>query len=96
MRTILFETQTANGSSDAVTAESSRGTFITYGTWDTATMTIELSADGTTWIPVTSGAFTANGYITVDLSPGVQYRYTLSSVGASTSLDADLFFNRGV
>lgn len=65
-----------------------RRTVYAYGTWDTATVTIQISPDsGTTWFNVTSGAFTADGYLTFE-ARATSIRAVVSSVGASTSVSA--------
>jgi hypothetical protein len=60
-----------------------------YGTWDTATLKIQISPDnGTTWIDYASLSYTANAAATFDAAPGALVRAHLASVGATTSLTA--------
>lgn len=57
------------------------------GTWDTATLTLQGSLDGgTTWTDVE--AYTADVFKKLSGSNEADYRLLLSSVGASTSLNA--------
>lgn len=63
-----------------------------YGTFDTATATLQFSPDGgTTWID-TSISVTSETLTTIDL-PGaedVQVRWNVSGAGASTDLNLEL------
>ncbi len=94
---LLLEDQTANttGTQDTLTLDASHiyGKYLTvtaYGTWDTATATLEFSPDGgTTWITAgTETTFTADGGGNFWCNRGVIIRFSLSSVGGSTSISA--------
>ena len=91
----LFAAQTANanGSSFDWPGGAKAATFVGYGTWDTSTLTLEMSPDGgTTWIPVTGMSLTANGHLDIPpLGSGVQVRAVLASVGGTTSINARIF-----
>lgn len=92
---LLFTDQTANASSQEIQLPiSQKGPhqavrdyhYVMFGTWDTATMVVEVSVDGgTTWVVVASK--TADAQAVVPLGPCIM-RFTLSSVGAGTSLTA--------
>lgn len=86
----LFTGQTANGSSASYNSGDTDKPVLAVveGTWDTATMTLEISPDGgTTWV-TTGQTLTANGVMTFNAPNCLPYRLTLSSVGAGTNLDA--------
>jgi len=91
----LFTDQTANANGTTLNwpGGSKAATFVGYGTWDTATLTLEMSPDGgTTWIPVTGMSLTADGHLDIPpLGSGVKIRAVLASVGASTSVSARIF-----
>lgn len=94
----LLKNQTTNGSGDALTILNKTSyvhfyTVVAYGTWDTATLTLQISPDdGTTWIAHSTGAtFTDNGHSKVELGPGIQLRGTVSSVGTGTDLNLKIF-----
>jgi len=85
----LLTNADSNSSSSAVqSADSDPTLIVAAGTWDTATLTLEVSPDnGTTWVS-TGDTLTANGVIKIDLPWGTRFRVTLSSVGGSTSVNA--------
>jgi len=65
--------------------------FFASGTWDTCTVTFQISHDGTTWHAHAAGTtVTANAWVLVELPAGVYVRAVLSSVGASSSVSAVL------
>ena len=60
-----------------------------YGTWDSATVTINISLDGgTTWIAY-AAASTANAHVAVTIYGG-KLKLTVASAGASTDLQGYL------
>ena len=66
-------------------------TIVCYGTWDGATVTLEVTPDaGTTWVVVdsTNGVLTANGAFNFEAAAGFSYRLAISSAGGSTSISA--------
>lgn len=89
---LLFDSQTENGSSSSLSFIPSvynfgKGAVIAFGTWDTATMTLEFSPDGTNWYAVGSDTtFTADGWSNFEMNGSVDLRATLSSVGENTDL----------
>jgi hypothetical protein len=59
-------------------------TIVAYGTWDTATVTIQLSPDGgTTWID-TDASFTANGAKNITARAGLLYRAAVATAGTDS------------
>jgi hypothetical protein len=85
----LFEGQTANANSTAtIDWPGGKGTVVGYGTWDTSSLKFQWSPDGgTTYIDLALTAMTANDYDNFEIGPG-KIRANLSSVGASTSVNA--------
>ncbi|KPJ66515.1 MAG: hypothetical protein AMJ43_07735 [Coxiella sp. DG_40] len=91
-RHILGSAETANGSypSAGITVYGGRSTFVAYGTWDGATVTLEMSPDGgTTWIAIGSDTtFTADGVGNTefgwDSQNPILVRATVSSVGTTS------------
>ena len=85
----LLTAVAANGSG---TAQAIKGntmfefnTAFAWGTWDGATVILEVSPDeGTTWIAVTDLTFTENSMINVNLAVGIEVRGTVSGVGTSS------------
>ena len=60
-------------------------TVFAWGTWDGATVTLEMSPDeGTTWIALTDLTFTENAAINMDIAVGIHIRGTVSGVGTSS------------
>tara|TARA_R110002020_G_scaffold132746_7_gene296363 strand:+ start:5646 stop:5936 length:291 start_codon:yes stop_codon:yes gene_type:complete len=86
----LFTNQTANGSS--IAAQASKTQFMTLfidGTWDGATVIMEVSPDNTNWIAVRNNAsWTDSGADNFYANEGVWMRLTVSGAGASTDLNA--------
>ena len=92
---LLFSGQTANAPSEVITLPISQHGplqgvrdyhYVMIGTWDTATLVLEISIDGgSTWFIIATN--TADAEAIVQLGP-CKVRFTLSSVGASTDLDA--------
>ncbi len=85
----LFTAQTANAASSVVEWSGGPGVFIVTGTFDTASIVLELSADGTNYTSGTSGTLTAEGAVSFSVGPCL-LKATLSSVGASTSINAHI------
>jgi len=77
----------ANASTTAIQIEPGKSTAFFYGTWDTSSLTFEFSPDnGTTWFPVVA-AKTANATFDFTAYSDLDYRATLASVGAGTSVN---------
>ena len=98
-RHTLGETMTSNASfpSAGLTWKGGKGTLDVIGAFDTATATLQTSINGgTTWVTVGSDTtFTTAGVGNFELGGGDRsgsntrkIRITISSVGASTDLDA--------
>ena len=90
----LLSAATANGNGDSVAINISggarrngTGSIAVWGTFDGATVQIEVSPDNSEWIAVTDGAFTAEG--TKVMESYLPYvRAVVSSAGGSTSVSA--------
>jgi len=81
----LFSAQTANGNSSAITHRGGPLLIVLAGTWDTSTMTVQVSPDGgTTYVAHT--AKTADAVFAIDLPAKCLVRLNLASVGAGTSV----------
>ena len=81
----LFSGATANSNSATVTWPGGRGMFMGKGTWDTSTLTLQFSGDGTNWVTAVT-ALTADGGSMFELPRGTAVRANLSSVGLSTAV----------
>ena len=66
------------------------GTVCVYGTWDGATVTIQVSPDGSTWIDLEDATFTDDIATNINLNDLWQIRANISSAGGSTSLTAEI------
>lgn len=91
----IMTSQTANGASTTLpaTALADRAlkTIFVWGTFDGASVKVEVSANGIDWVDATndSGAvltFTAKGVSNINVH-GAHIRFNVSSAGASTSLN---------
>ena len=86
-------TLTSDGSSSEFDWPGGKGTYMARGTWDGATVTLEMSADGDNFISVgTDAELTAVGAGGFDVS-GCKLRVTMSSAGTS-SVTAYIMHNR--
>jgi len=85
----VFTAQTANGSTSSLNWDGRTGQVIASGTWDSATLQLEVSPDdGTTWISVgDEGKLSDSGAFNFDLNP-CNVRLTVASAGGSTNLNA--------
>ena len=75
---------------DEVSSNSQRQTWtvIAAGTWDGATLTLEFGpTENGPWVSTTESAFTDDAIYVSPASRSVFVRGTLSSAGASTSVD---------
>ena len=88
----LLSNQTANGSGTAVDITDGGFRLIRiYGTFDGATATLEYDFNGSgTWVADSAGAFTAADTSPITVKIGLQLRITVSGVGGSTNLNAEL------
>lgn len=93
MRVPFFTNQTANASSSEFLWHGElrrEANFSATGTFDGATLTLEYSADGTTFKPVSDEVvLTDEALVGVRLSRW-PIRATLSSVGASTDISCEV------
>ena len=63
--------------------------FQLSGTWDGATVSIEMSLDeGTTWTVITGHAYTSDTAKVIWTTRGMLIRATITNAGASTVLNA--------
>lgn len=84
----LFAAKTANGNSSVIKWQGGDGMLLAEGTWDGATVAVQISPDqGTTWQSITSASLTANGTY-VFRAPACHMRLNISGVGAGTTLDS--------
>ena len=88
---VLLEDQDVAGSGTPQTATiGGRSILATNGTFDGATVTFEfLGPDGTNFITVSSGVFSAAGSIAVDVAQGTQLRATLAGGTNPENIYAD-------
>lgn len=92
---LLLEDQTTNTTGGQTTTpftptlyNQGKGAVIAFGTWDTATATLEFSPDNeATWYTLsTDTTFTADGWSNFEMQGKVSLRASLSSVGAGTTI----------
>ena len=82
----IFESQTEDANSDAIFWNYKTGNVIIEGTWDSATITMQIRRPNGTWISFLE--FTEDDFVIIDnLLPCFEIRFALSDVGASTSLN---------
>lgn len=88
-RMTLLDSVTSNVSGPArFWAGVGKGSLHVFGTWDTATVTIQGSLDGgVTWTAISGLALTDDSFVTFEMGLA-HVRAVSSSVGASTSLSA--------
>ena len=91
----LFSAQTANATSSAIEIDKINKVGLVptiavyaYGTWDTSSLQVEISPDGTNFVNHET-ALTDSGTVKIDI-PCHSVRATLSSVGAGTNLNVVL------
>lgn len=85
---MILNERTANGSSQVIEWTGGTGTFWAWGTFDGASVALEASPDGTSWISVGSAVrFTQDGVGAFALSP-CKLRATVSGAGAATNISA--------
>ncbi|MCP4992864.1 MAG: hypothetical protein GY934_03615 [Gammaproteobacteria bacterium] len=83
----LFSAQTADGSEVSGSLGAGLKTVFCWGTFDSATVKVQLSPDGSEWFDLDDLTFTAKGVVNFMTQIGVQYRANLSSAGGSTSVN---------
>ena len=84
----LLSNQTANGSGTAQEWSGGWSNFTVTGTFNGATVVLEMSRDGGTTYSTVATVTAAADPPNVQLPAGVLVRATLSSAGGSTDLDA--------
>ncbi|MES1991850.1 MAG: hypothetical protein V4441_12995 [Pseudomonadota bacterium] len=85
---MILNGKTTNGSSSVVDWTGGTGTFWAWGTFGGATVALEASPDGTTWIPIGTGvSFGQNGIGAFALSP-CKLRATVSGATGTTNVNA--------
>ena len=83
----LFEDQTANANGTTFNFIGGRAILQAFGTFDTCSITVEVSHNGTDWNTYTAvSAITAAKTVDLDLPKGIFIRGVMASVGASTSV----------
>ena len=81
---------TENGDSAVVNIEGLRDVEVqVWGTWDTATMQVKASMDGTNYTNVGS-ALAADGFLSVGSSKGTRLKITMASAGEASSVQATI------
>lgn len=86
MSTYLFSARTTNGNSSALSHPGGPVLLIVRGTFDGATVKIQVSDDGTNWIDLQYAAFTAAVAVLMDLPINTQIRANVAGAGAGTSV----------
>jgi hypothetical protein len=82
----LFEDQDANANGDTFNFVGGKCMLLAFGTFDTCSMTVQVSHNGTEWINYsTVTAITAAKAVDLELPAGIFIRGVMASVGASTS-----------
>jgi hypothetical protein len=88
---MLLNAVTSDGAGSAVDHVDSTTVHV-YGTWDGATVAIQVSFNGTNWVKPdnTSGAgvLRANGTVKINHDGSYKIRAVVSEAGGSTSLSA--------
>lgn len=84
----ILSGKTTDGSSQVIDWTGGTGTFWAWGTFGGASVSLEASPDGTTWIPVgTALSFAQNGVGAFALSP-CKLRATVTGAGGMTNVSA--------
>ena len=91
--TIMSRTTNGSGSyfklRSLMAKDSGVCTIIGVGTWDGGTITLDIATDSSgTNVVGTTETLSADGQLTVALSPDLWIRMTLSGAGGSTDVDA--------
>jgi len=88
MLTKVFDAETSDGNSDSVELYGADGVIALSGTWDGATIHVEMTPDGgTTWIDLAGASYTTDGCRVFTLPARCQVRLVLSGAGAATVLN---------
>lgn len=84
----LFTTQTSNATSGAKAMQGRVATCFAWGTFDTCTVTFQISPDNVEWFDLTDATFTAKGAVNIEVPSSVFVRAEVTSVGAGSSVNA--------
>ena len=89
---IFFDQQAANASSNSFAISEKGDKYILIsGTFDTATLQVEIENSKGDWIPMDGGLFASPGArILSNIPKSSSIRVTVSSVGAGTLIDAEM------
>jgi len=83
----VFNGETTNTTSPTVRSFKSRHTIFCWGTFGSATVKVQLSAEGTEWFDEAAITFTAKGYASIELATDTKMRAVISGgTGASLHL----------
>lgn len=94
MKQQLFDSQTANGSSEGFWHMAGMSQIWVAGTFDGAAVTIESRApDDMTYVAMDGGVLAAPGSHVIEAPPGM-IRLTVSGAGVSTSINAWAYRDR--
>lgn len=86
--TQLFTAKAATGASAAIAHPGGKRNVVYEGTWDSATLIVQMSPDsGSTWVAITDASFTADGATMIDVPDICTLRFHLTVTG-TTSIDA--------
>ncbi|MDO8423948.1 MAG: hypothetical protein Q7S99_17495 [Parvibaculum sp.] len=84
----ILSGRTSDGSSPVIDWTGGTGTFWVWGTFGGASVSLEASPDGATWIPVgTAVSFAQNGVGAFALSP-CKLRATVAGASGATNVNA--------
>ena len=86
MATYLFSARTTNGNSSSVSHPGGPALLVVRGTFDGATVKIQVSDDGTNWVDLQYASFTAATAVIMDLPINTLIRANVASAGAGTSI----------
>lgn len=65
-------------------------TLFVWGTWDSATVKLQMTPDGTTWFDVTGASFTTDGTLNVEFR-AKQMRINVAGGLGSASINAIIY-----
>lgn len=83
----ILTAATEDGASESFQSHGGVNTVLVAGAFDGATVTVQISGDGETWVN-TAVAFTAAGTQNFVSGRGFQHRLAVTSAGDETSIDA--------
>lgn len=86
MSTYLFQNRTTNGASAALAHPGGPALLIVRGTFGGATVTTQVSDDGTNWVDLQFGVFTSATGVVFELPINTLVRVSVSGATGTTSL----------